>query len=135
MGKVFVRLVIVFVSIYMLISFIVAHTLGIDVLTNSYTLLFELCTVVYCFSEGKYHCKYMKYTALSVFISDTITRLDNAINFLSVEEHNLIPISLIALGMTTSIILAFMHFYLVSKLKNELRKHNSNKTSGIVDRR
>lgn len=132
MGKFFVRCTVVFVSIYMLIAFLLANFCGVDILTQTYVLLFEVCVVIYCFCEGKYHCKYIRYTALSILLSDTITRLDYLFDFLSVEEHNLIPAFILAFGMLTSITLALRHFYLVMKLKNELRKQNLSHTKGSV---
>lgn len=123
MGKLTVRLVIAFTSIYFLLAFSFAQLYGIDILNDYHTILFELCVVIYCYSEGKYHCKFMKYTALCILFSDTISRLDNSFNFLSVTAHNLIPISILAIGITTSITLAFRHFYRVNKVK-KLRQKN-----------
>lgn len=119
MGKFFVRITIALVAIYFIIAFLVAQLLGIDIMYNTYILLFELCVVVYTFSEGKYHCKYMKYTALSILLADTLTRLDYIFDFMSVSAHNLIPIGILALGIGTSITKAIMHFVRVMKLKKE----------------
>lgn len=126
MGKFLVRITIVFVSLYFLISNILAQRLGIDIVHDFYVLLFELCVVVYAYSEGKYHCKHLKHTALAILLSDTITRLDNTYNFLSVNEHNLIPIVLLALGMTISTTSAFRHFYRVKQLRKHLTKYENN---------
>lgn len=119
MGKFLVRITIALVAIYFIIAFLVAQLLGIDIMYNTYILLFELCVVVYTFSEGKYHCKYMKYTALSILLADTLTRLDYIFDFMSVSAHNLIPIGILALGIGTSITKAIMHFVRVMKLKKE----------------
>ena len=123
MGKFIVRMSIIMVAIYLILSCILAQFCGIDILTNAYTLLFELCVVVYTFSEGKYHCKYMKYTALSILLADTLTRLDYMFDFMSVTAHNLIPIAIVAIGIGTSITKAFIHFYRVIKLKYYGDKH------------
>lgn len=126
MGKFIVRITIVFTSIYILLSYLVAQICGIDILKDGYSILFELCVVVYAYSEGKYHCKHLKHTALAILLSDTITRLDNTYNFLSVNEHNLIPIVLLALGMTISTTSAFRHFYRVKQLRKHLTKYENN---------
>mgnify|MGYP006360515839 CR=1 FL=1 len=123
MGKFLVRMTIVTVTIYQIIAYLIAEFTGIDITTNAYTLLFELCVVVYTFSEGKYHCKYMKYTALSILLADTLTRLDYMFDFMSVTAHNLIPIAILAIGIGTSITKAFIHFYRVIKLKYYGNKH------------
>lgn len=117
MGRFLVRCSIVIAALYMSISLIVAQIFGVDILTTYYYLLFELCAVIYCFSEGKYHCKYIKYTALALLLSDLLTQLDCTFDFLGVEAHNYIPIALIFAGITTGVSLAISHFIKVSKLK------------------
>jgi hypothetical protein len=89
-----------------------------------YILLFELCVVVYAFSEGKYHCKYIKYTALALLLADTLTQLDNAFDFLTVEAHNLIPVIMIAMGIFIGVFLAIKHYIRVIKLKKSINERN-----------
>lgn len=132
MGKFIVRFTIVAVAIYFTLSYIFAQFLGVDIMTAYYVLLFELCMTVYCFSEGKYHCKYIKSTMLSIFFADTITLLDNDLDFLTVEAHNLIPIAILALGIAVSIALALNHFRRVYKLKMA-KKTMYDTTEGSVD--
>lgn len=121
MGKALVRLTIIGTAVYFALSYLFAQFLYIDILLPYYNIPFELCVVVYAFSEGKYHCKYIKYTALSILVSDIITQLDNSLDFLSVELHNMIPLFLIILGVATGCIFAIRHFVLVRKLNK--RKH------------
>lgn len=122
MGKVVVRLTIVFIAIYFVVAFAIASIFGIDILNDYHSIPFELCVVVYCFSEGKYHCQYLKFTALAILFCDTLSRLDNSFNFLSVSAHNLVPITILALGIGTSITLALRHFYKVNQLRNKRNK-------------
>lgn len=119
MGKVFVRLTVVFTACYFMLSFLFAQFLGIDILGNWYSLLLELCVVIYTFSEGTFHCKYIRYTSISILISDCITQIDNTYNILAVTAHNLIPIIILALGIGTSISLAINHFCKVLKIKRK----------------
>lgn len=118
MGKGLVRIFVILVAIYFIVANIVAQIWCIDILYNIYTVLFELIVVVYCYSEGQYHCRFMKYTALSILISDTLTRLDYMFNFLSVTAHNVIPLIIMVIGITTSLTKAFKHFHRVNKIKN-----------------
>ena len=127
MGKFLVRITIVFVGLYFLLSNLIAQILGIDIVHDFYVLLFELCVVVYTYSEGKYHCKHIKHTALAILLSDTITRLDNTYNFLSVNEHNFIPIVIMFAGLAISITSALVHFNKVLKLKKQRVYGNNNK--------
>lgn len=123
MGKFLVRMTISAVAIYQIIAYLIAQLFVIDIMYGNHILLFELCVVVYTFSEGKYHCKYMKYTALSILLADTLTRLDYMFDFMSVTAHNLIPIAILAVGIGTSVTKAFIHFYRVLKLKYYGDKH------------
>jgi hypothetical protein len=127
MGKFLVRVTIVFTSLYLLLSYLLAQLGGIDILKDGYSILFELCVVVYAYSEGKYHCKHIKHTALAILLSDTMTRLDNTYNFLSVNEHNFIPIVIMFAGLTISITSALVHFNKVLKLKKQRVYGNNNK--------
>lgn len=123
MSKFLVRITIILITLYFLLSYTVAQLFGINIFDDHYVLLLELITVVYTFSEGKYHCKYMKYTALSILLADTLTRLDYMFDFMSVTAHNLIPIAILAVGIGTSVTKAFIHFYRVLKLKYYGDKH------------
>lgn len=128
MGKLLVRLTIVIVSIYFVLTYLVAQTMGIDIHSDWYASLFALIIVVYAHSEGKYHCKFLKYSATSLFVCDMLTRLDNAYNFLSVDAHNIIPIAILALGLGTSIALAIRHFIQVIKLNRRKNARNARNT-------
>lgn len=121
MGKLLVRLAVIIVSIYFVITYLVAQFMFVDISSDWYATLFALIIVVYAHSEGKYHCKYLKFTADSIFVCDLLTRLDNSFNFLSVTAHNLIPIGILALGIGISITLAIRHFYKVIKLQSKLK--------------
>lgn len=129
MGKFLVRITIAITAIHFIISYIYAQFFGIDVFTDFYIVLFELCVVIYCFSEGKYHCRYIKFVALAILMCDILTRLDNAYDFLSVSAHNFIPLALLATSIGVGITKAFIHFYRVLKLKRHGRT-KSNKTNG-----
>ena len=122
MGKFLVRLTIVIVSSYYLLSYIIAQVFGVDILRYSTNLLFELCVVIYSFSEGKYHCKYIKWTMLSVFLCDFVSHLQFFTNFLSINEHNLLCIVLLASGMGISLIKALNHFWIVNRLMSKKQK-------------
>lgn len=120
MDRVLTRLTIVIVTIYFIASYIFAQ-LGVDILTNSYVLLFELCVVSYTFCSGKFHCKYMRWTALSILIVDLLNHSDYYFNYIPVNVFNIVPIGILALGIGTSITLAIRHFYKVTKLRQKLK--------------
>jgi hypothetical protein len=80
-GKGFVRLTIIAITIYFLFAFVIAQTYGVNIFSSNYVLVLETCIVIYCFSEGKYHCKYMKFMALGITLADAVSRLDYVFNF------------------------------------------------------
>ena len=131
MGKAVVRISVIAVSIYFVVAYLCAQHLRVDILNDYHSIPFEICVVAYAFSEGVYHCRYLKYTAITLPIVDLLTRLDNSYDFLSVAAHNLIPIGIIALGIATSLTLAIRHFIQVTRLRNERRKTLANKEGGI----
>lgn len=125
MGKAIVRLSIIIVAIYMIVSYSAAQLFGVDILRYTYTLLFELCVVVYSFSEGKYHCKFIKWTMLGIFLSDCVSHLDYYFEFIPLEIYNYFLGFLLFCSFAFSTILSIRHFYNVRKLKreyNELRQ-------------
>lgn len=113
MDKLLVRLTVVLTAIYLCISYILAQFCGVDILSNWQSIPFELCVVVSTFTAGRYHCIYMRSSAISILLCDIITQLDNYYNLLSISAHNLIPIGILALGVGTTITLAIHHFWKV----------------------
>lgn len=122
MDKFITRLTVILVSIYFLVAYIFAQ-LGIDILTSFYVVLFELCTVSYTFCSGNYHCKYMRWTALSILIVEIINYTDYYFNYIPVSVYNMIPIFILALGMGTSLTLAIKHFSRVNKIKRNRKTY------------
>ena len=125
MGKFLVRITIVFTALYLVLSYVIAQFIGVDILVPYYNVLFELCVVIYAFSEGKYHCKYIKYTALAILFADILTYVDNCYDFLTVEAHNLIPVFIITAGILTGVILAIKHYIYVRKIKKQRHVWNN----------
>lgn len=129
MGKFLVRITLITTGLYMLSSLILAHSIGVDIMDDWYVLFFEAVCVVYCYSEGKYHCKHMRHLSLAILLSDLITRTDNYFDYLSVNAHNIIPSCIMTFGFAYTCCSAIYHFYKVRKLKklvNEHRQHISN---------
>ena len=128
MGKFIVRITIIITSIFMIISYLSAQLFGIDIFSDWYIVMFELCVTIYCYSEGKYHCKYIKHLSLAILLSETITRLDNCFDFLSVFTHNIIPIFIFSIGVLITLVKAIIHFIKVRRIINGRR--NSYQESG-----
>lgn len=125
MDKIITRLTIAIVAIYFIVSYVVAH-FGVDILKYTYILLFEACVLSYTFCSGKFHCRYIRWTALSIFIADIISHTDYYFGYILIRIYNFIPLSILALGISTSIILSFNHFYKVRKIK-KIKSNNARK--------
>ena len=121
MDKLFVRLFVVFTALYLIHTYIMAW-FGVECFSDAYIVMAELAICVAMSSHGKYHCKYMKFTAYGLTASDCITRIDNAFDILGVEASIILPLSLVMCSVTISFVLALRHYYRVLKLKS--KKHD-----------
>ena len=120
MDKLLVRLFVVFTTLYFLCTYIMAWY-GVECFSDAYIVMAELAICVVMSSQGKYHCKYMRFTAYGLTASDSVTRIDNAFDILGVEASIILPLSLVMCSVTISFVLALRHYYRVLKLK--IKKH------------
>lgn len=74
--------------------------------------------------QGNYHCRYARFTAWGVALSDTITRLDGVYDFIPVGYAAEIPASILSLGLCTSVFLAIRHFIIVQILKRKKKQRH-----------
>ena len=118
MDKLFVRLFVVFTALYLIHTYIMAW-LGVECFSDAYIVMAELAICVVMSSHGKYHCKYMKFTAYGLTASDSVTRIDNAFDILGVEASIILPLSIVMCSVTISFVLALRHYYRVLKLKSK----------------
>ena len=118
MDKLFVRLFVVFTALYLIHTYIMAW-FGVECFSDAYIVMAELAICVVMSSQGKYHCKYMKFTAYGLTASDSVTRIDNAFEILGVEASIILPLSIVMCSVTISFVLALRHYYRVLKLKSK----------------
>ena len=121
MGKFIVRITIILTSIYMIIAYMCAQLLGVDILSDWYIVMFELCVTIYCYSERRFHCKYIKHLSLAILLSETVTKIDNCFDFLSVFMHNIIPIFIFSIGILIALVKAIYHFIKARRIENGRR--------------
>lgn len=123
LSKMLVRISVIFTATYFVILSVVAIITGISYFNDAYIVVIEgtLCAV--CSSQGKFHCKNLRYTCFGIFIYDGLTRLDGAIDFLPVGYLCFIPMLMLVAGMATSIILSINHFRKVRKLKKKKNEY------------
>ena len=118
MDKLLVRLFVVFTTLYFLCTYTMAW-FGVECFSDAYIVMAELAICVVMSSHGKYHCKYMRFTAYGLTASDSVTRIDNAFDILGVESSIILPLSLIMCSVTISFVLALRHYYRLLKLKHK----------------
>lgn len=122
MSKLFIRLTILFVAIYMGLCHIIAVVYGVNLWSHTYTVLFELCVCLCISVQGKYHCKYMRWTAYGICLSDALVSADELFDFLPYSSAVFIPAFLVGIGLLTTITLAIIHYIKVRKLKRQWEK-------------
>ena len=118
MDKLFVRLFVLFTALYLIHTYIMAW-FGVECFSDAYIVIAELAICVVMSSQGKYHCKYMKFTAYGLTASDSVTRIDNTFDILGVEVSIILPLSLVMCSVTISFVLALRHYCRVLKLKSK----------------
>ena len=129
MSKLLIRLTVVGVALYLAICYSVAMVFGIDIWSQTYYLLFELCVCLCISKQGVYHCKYIKYTAYGIFLSDSIVCIDNITNIFHKPYFAFIPLTIIAIGLLTTTTLAIRHYHKVRKLKRQWNRLNQSPQS------
>lgn len=117
MSKLAVRITVIGVAIYLILCYVLSLTLGIDIWSQTYYLLFELCVCLCISKQGVYHCKFIKWTAYSIFLSDCIVCFDNITDVFSVMFMVIVPVAIIIIGLSTTTILSIRHFIKVKRLK------------------
>lgn len=105
-----VRITIIYIAFVFINTFINSIFLDKEYVNEFYIPLLELCLCIFVWSQGRCHCKYIRWTALSIFISDTITRLDNAYDFIPLGYWCLLPAFILAIGILTTLTLSLKHF-------------------------
>ena len=121
MAKLAVRLFVVFTALYFVQTYMMAWS-GVECFSDAYIVFAEIAICFVMSSQGKYHCKYLKHTAYGLTASDCITRIDNALDILSVEASIILPLSIVMCSISVSFVLALRHYYRVLKLKS--KKHD-----------
>lgn len=116
MEKLILRVTILYTCIYFIYTYIMA-LFGQECFNDLYIILFEVTLCVVMSTQGRYHCRHMKYTAYGIVSSDTFTRIDSEYDLVSYDMAVLLPVSLVVLGISTTFFMALRHFYKVKQLK------------------
>ena len=119
MNKFIVRFTILFCTVYFLYIMYYAWN-GITVFNDSYKVLLEYCLYVQASSNKKYNCRYMRFLALSLFVTELISLLDMQYDFMPSGYISWIVLASIwTAGIIATVVLAINHFRKVRKLKKK----------------
>ena len=126
MSKLFVRLTFVIIALYFVICHIAMMVWQINLWSHTYVILLELCVCLCLTAQGKYHCKFIRWTAYAVCLTDIIVSADNIFDFLSYTMSAVIPIVVLTLGLSTTLTLSIRHYIKVKRLKRiwEIKRKN-----------
>lgn len=122
MSKFVIRLTVIFVSIYMIVAYLVYLLFGINIWSHTYTVLFELCVCICISAQGTYHCKYIKWTAYGICVSDTMVSIDELFDIFPYTIIVYLPAIIVATDLFITTYLALRHFYRVSKINRKRRQ-------------
>ena len=129
MSKFIVRFTVIAVAIYLILCYIVEIAIGTNIWSQTYYLLFELCLCLCISKQGVYHCKYIKWTAYGIMLSDTIVCIDNLFDVFPVNFMVFVPAIIIDVGLSTTTILAIDHYTKVKRLKKIWKIEEKRKTN------
>lgn len=117
MSKLAIRLSVIFVAVYLILCYLIEVLFDINIWSQTYYLLFELCTCLCISKQGVYHCRFIKYTAYGILSSDTLVCINNIFDFLPINWTVYVPPAIIAVGLLTTTTFAIRHFIRVQRLK------------------
>lgn len=124
MSKFLIRLTVVGVALYLILCYITELFFGKNIWSQTYYLLFELCVCLCISKQGVYHCKYIKYTAYGILLSDIVVCIDNVYDVFPVNFMVFVPAIIIAAGLMTTTSLAIRHYIQVRKFKRRWQKNS-----------
>ena len=85
MVKALVRLLILSASIYSILECVFAY-FGVNISSLRYilghSLIVDVCLIIFCGTQGKYHCKYMKYLCYNLAFISVFNYFDSLFNII-----------------------------------------------------
>lgn len=124
MSKFFVRLTVLLVAIYFIICHINAMVWQINIWSHTYTVMFEICVCLCMSAQGKYQCKYMRWTAYAVCLTDILVSLDELFDILPYTIAVIAPFAILSIGLLTTTTLAIKHYIKVKRRKRIWKVNN-----------
>lgn len=120
-----VRLSILYIAIYFLVAHVFAWNGYVISKSEHYRFFLEYILYLAAKDNPKFNCAYMRFLALSIFVSDTFTYLDAKFDLVPNVYLFLAVLSIMwTASIVATIILGVRHFKRVRKLKREKRNES-----------
>ncbi len=124
-SKLFMRLSVIGIGLYLIFCSLSVLIIGEDFYDGTYMVILEACLCLAISAQGPYHCKYLRWTAYGILVSDTLAFLDHHFDFLPYSMYTAIPVVIILIGLVISLTLALRHYIKVRKLKRKWQNQQS----------
>lgn len=122
MSRFLIRWTVVLVAVYLVVCYLVAAFMSVDIWCQAYYLPIELCVCLCISKQGVYHCKYIKWTAYAFFFEECVAYLDVFFNILPDSYMATVALTIITAGLCTTVTLAVRHYIRVRKIKRAWEK-------------
>lgn len=117
--RLLVRATILFTALYFLAVYILALFFNVQLFIDIYVILGEFVFCLLVSEQGKYHCRYMKWLAWAILLSDSLFRIDTALGFMSIGTLWILLLFIVIVTFILMIIFAVNHFVTVKKKKGD----------------
>ena len=117
MSKLFIRLMVVFVALYMVTCYLVAAIFEVNIWCQFYYPMLWMVVCLCISKQGLYHCRYIKWTAYGLFVEELAASLDAMFDIIPDNVFAVMPPMAIMIGLTVTTTLAVQHYIKVKRIK------------------
>lgn len=119
MSKLFIRFTVIFVALYICSTYIASVFFEVDIWSAAYRVLFEIGISMCMTAQGRFHCRYLRWTMYGITAQDALVELDNFFDIFPADVIVIVPSLLIIAGLSTTLVLATIHYLKVRKIKKQ----------------
>ena len=117
MSRLFVRWTVILVAVYLIVCYLSTVIFRTDIWRQLYYLMFELCVCLCLTAQGAYHCKYIRWTAYTIFIEDCVATSDTFLDYIPDNVMAVVSPTILTVGLATTTALAIRHYIRVRRIK------------------
>ena len=124
MSRLVVRWTVVLVAVYLIVCCMVALVFQVDIWRQFYYLMFELCVCLCLTTQGKYHCKYLRWTAYTIFVEDCMATADTFFDYIPDNIMAVVSPTILTAGLGATMMLAVRHYIRVRTIKRQWQRNH-----------